>query len=187
VSTPRVLAADARLRILEATRELLLERPFAALTVGAIMDRAGLARTIFYRHFESIPELAPELLPDSASPLVERVTRMREDEVVAALIDGQVELYAEHGRLLRAIDDAARHDPDVAAELDRALVAPRRLLTRLLAGARHPPPDPGESARLLMATHRAYLLDTFGEGGDTPRRRATARAALKALWERLLE
>jgi hypothetical protein len=37
-----------------------------------------------------------------------------------------------------------------------------------------------------MATHRAYLLDTFGEGRDTPRRRAAARAALLALWERLL-
>jgi hypothetical protein len=37
-----------------------------------------------------------------------------------------------------------------------------------------------------MATHRAYLLDTFGEGDDTPRKRKAARGALLAMWERLL-
>jgi len=37
-----------------------------------------------------------------------------------------------------------------------------------------------------MATHRAYLLDTFGGGHDSPERRAEATAALRALWERLL-
>jgi AcrR family transcriptional regulator len=185
-SGARVPAAEARRRILEAARALLLERPFAALTVGAIMDEAGLARTIFYRHFESVPALAPELLPDSDAPLAEQVRGLSGEALVDAIVEGQVAVYAEHGRLLRAIDDAARHDPAVAEELDRALVAPRRLLARMLAGAAHPPPDPRESARLLMATHRAYLLDTFGADGDTPRRRAAARAALHALWDRLL-
>jgi hypothetical protein len=37
-----------------------------------------------------------------------------------------------------------------------------------------------------MATHRAYLLDTFGGGHDSAERRAEATAALMALWERLL-
>jgi hypothetical protein len=37
-----------------------------------------------------------------------------------------------------------------------------------------------------MATHRAYLLDTFGAGHDSPERRTEATAALMALWERLL-
>jgi hypothetical protein len=37
-----------------------------------------------------------------------------------------------------------------------------------------------------MATHRAYLLDTFGAGHDTPERRTKATTALMALWERLL-
>ena len=63
--SPRIRADEARLRILAATRELLLDRPFAALTVGDVMARAGLTRTVFYRHFESLPQLAPELLPGS--------------------------------------------------------------------------------------------------------------------------
>ncbi|MBJ7330384.1 MAG: hypothetical protein JHC95_10835, partial [Solirubrobacteraceae bacterium] len=49
-----------------------------------------------------------------------------------------------------------------------------------------PPPDPKETARLLMATHREYLLDTFGDG--RPKRGATRAATrtLDALWARLL-
>jgi hypothetical protein len=102
------------------------------------------------------------------------------------MVDGLVELFSEHGRLLRAIDDAARQDPAVAQRLEAALVGPRRLIERLLRAAPHPPPDPAESARMLMATHRAYLLDTFGAGTAPPAAAPAARASLLALWERLL-
>jgi hypothetical protein len=37
-----------------------------------------------------------------------------------------------------------------------------------------------------MATHRAYLLDKFGGGDDSPENRQEAVAALAALWQRLL-
>ncbi len=102
------------------------------------------------------------------------------------MITGLVGLYADNGRWLRALDAAAAADPDVAAELDRALVGPRRLLEMLVADAPDPPPDPREFALLLMATHRAYLLDKFGSGNDTPASRRDAIAALAALWRRLL-
>jgi hypothetical protein len=102
------------------------------------------------------------------------------------MVAGLVAVFAEHGRLLRAIDDAARHDPMVAEQLEAALAGPRRLIARLLRGAPHPPPRPEESARMLMATHRAYLLDVFGRGDASTRAPAAARAALDALWERLL-
>jgi AcrR family transcriptional regulator len=186
--SPYIPAGEARPRILAAARELLAERPFADLTVGDLMARAGLARTVFYRHFEDLPSLAPELLPDADDPLVDRVQRdaQRPEAVVRAMVDGLVELFSQHGRLLRAIDDAARRDPAVAERLERALVAPRALVERLLAAAPHPPPRPAESARLLMAAHRAYLLDTFGAGTAPRGARAKAQAALLAMWERLL-
>jgi AcrR family transcriptional regulator len=186
---PYVSADRARPRILAAARALLAERPFSELTVGAVMAEAGLARTVFYRHFDDLPSLAPELLPDAGDPLADRLGRRppgRPQDVVAEMVDGLVAVFAEHGRLLRAIDDAARHDPAVADRLESALAAPRRLVESLLRAAPDPPPQPAESARLLMAAHRAYLLDTFG-AGDAPRgARAAARAALLALWERLL-
>ncbi len=184
--TARIPADEARRRILDAARELLADRPFGALTVGDVMDRAGLTRTVFYRQFDDLAQLAPELLPDVEDPLVDQVQRAAPEDVIPQMIAGQVALYAEHGRLLRAIDAAAAADAGVAAQLDRALVGPRRLLERLVAGAPHPPPNPREFAALLMATHRAYLLDTFGSGKATPRRRRQATAALTALWQRLL-
>src|ERR1700744_2259735 len=174
----RVPADEARHRILAAARELLLDRPFAALTVGDVMARAGLTRTVFYRHFEGLPQLAPELLPDSDDPLVDQVLRGPPEDLIDTMITGLVGLYADNGRWLRAIDAAPAADPAVAAALDRALVGPRRLLETLVADAPHPPPDPREFALLLMATHRAYLLDTFGSGKATARRRREAPAAL---------
>jgi AcrR family transcriptional regulator len=193
VSTPtprtRVASDEARRRILAAARRLLVERPFSDLTVDALMTEAGLKRTIFYRHYRDLPQLAPDILPDEGDPLtarVERIERERPQDVVREMIAGLVDVFAEHGPLLRAIDAAGSHDPTVAASLDTALEAPRRMLTRLLEAAAHPPPDPAESAHLMMAAHRAYLLDTFGDG--KPRRGARRRAteALEALWERLL-
>jgi TetR/AcrR family transcriptional regulator, ethionamide resistance regulator len=183
----RVPATQARGRILGAARELLLERPFAELTVDAVMARAGLARTVFYRHYRDLAQMAPDLLPDSDVPLVEHAERLDSTEqMVRLVVAGQVAVYAEHGPLLRAIDDAARHDPEVAERLEAALRAPRALLERLVAAAPDPPPDPREFARLLMATHRAYLLDTFGDGRPRRGARRAATEALTALWARLL-
>jgi len=181
----RVPSDEARRRILDATRELLLDRPFAALTVGDVMARAGLTRTVFYRHFDTLAQMAPELLPDSDDPLLDQVLRGPEDDLIQAMVAGLVRLYADHGRWLRALAAAADSDPAVAAELERALVGPRQLLERLVAQAPNPPGDPHEFAQLLMATHRAYLLDKFGAGADTPARRREATAALLDLWQRL--
>ena len=186
---PYIRADEARERILDAARALLQERPFAELSVRAVMAEAGLTRTIFYRYFDDLPALAADLLPDAGDPLVDQVERIEAegpDVVIRHMIDGLVATYAAHGPLLRAIDDAARHDREVAAQLETALVGPRRLLARLVGAAPSPPPDPDAFARLLMATHRAYLLDEFGAGDAGPEAPQRARAALAALWERLL-
>jgi len=42
---------QARLRIIEAARELFLERGFDAVSVGDIAERAEVGRTTFFRHF----------------------------------------------------------------------------------------------------------------------------------------
>jgi AcrR family transcriptional regulator len=186
---PRVPAAEARRRILEAARRLLEERPFGALTVGDVMAEAGLTRTIFYRLFDDLPALAADLLPDSDDPLIDRIERVgaeHPEQLVPAMIDALVEVYTTNGRLLRAMTDAARQDPAFAARMDTALVGPRALITRLVGEAPHPPPDPEEFARMLMTVHRDYLLDRFGDGDDSPHARQAAHDAMTALWERLL-
>jgi AcrR family transcriptional regulator len=181
----RVPSDEARRRILDATRELLRDRPFAALTVGDVMARAGLTRTVFYRHFDTLAQMAPELLPDSDDPLLDQVLRGPADELIAAMVAGLVGLYADNGQWLRALAAAADADPEVAAQLERALIGPRQLFERLLTEAPNPPEDPREFALLLMSTHRAYLLDKFGAGKATPQARREATAALLDLWKRL--
>ena len=161
--------------------------PFAELTVDAVMAEAGLARTVFYRHYDDLPEMAADLLPDEENPLIDQVDEVEgTQEKLEAMIRGLVDVYAEHGPLLRAIDDAARADSSVAAGLEPALRGPRRLLADLVATSAHPPPNPREFARLLMATHRAYLLDTFGDGRASRGAKRRATEALTALWSRLL-
>src|SRR5215216_6035380 len=60
----RVPAAEARQRIEEAAARLLARVPFRELTVDAVMAEAGLARTIFYRHFAGLPHLLVARLED---------------------------------------------------------------------------------------------------------------------------
>lgn len=150
------------------------------------MVRAGLTRTVFYRHFDTLAQMAPDLLPDSEDPLLDQVLRGPAEDLIAAMVAGLVQLYADNGRWLRALDAASAADPEVAAQLGRALVGPRQLLEQLVAEAPNPPDDPREFARLLMATHRAYLLDKFGAGGATSEGRREATVALLDLWKRLL-
>jgi AcrR family transcriptional regulator len=47
----------SRRRIIEAATELVRERSYAELNVGEIMERAGIGRTIFYRHFDDLGDL----------------------------------------------------------------------------------------------------------------------------------
>src|SRR3954464_14556556 len=48
---------ESRRRILDAVAELVRERSYTALTVDEVMSRAGIGRTIFYRHFDDLGEL----------------------------------------------------------------------------------------------------------------------------------
>ena len=58
----RVRREEARERIVAAAEQLLLEVPYRDLTVDLVMTRAGLSRTVFYRHFDGLPEVLLTLL-----------------------------------------------------------------------------------------------------------------------------
>ena len=110
--SPRVPSAEARERILAAARTAARQRPFADLTVDALMAEAG-------------PE-ADDLLPPLPRPAAARAgpaarrrrpahRPRRADRARAPartssreMIAGLVAVFAEHGPLLRAIDAAAR-------------------------------------------------------------------------------
>ncbi|MFJ4166264.1 TetR/AcrR family transcriptional regulator [Microbacterium sp. NPDC089698] len=48
--------------ILRATAELIAERGYARLTVGAIIERAGTNKPAFYRRFQNVAEVVPHVL-----------------------------------------------------------------------------------------------------------------------------
>ena len=56
-SRTRLSRERSRARIIEAATELVRVRSYAELNVGEIMDRAGIGRTLFYRHFDDLGDL----------------------------------------------------------------------------------------------------------------------------------
>src|ERR1700742_4551887 len=153
--SPRVPSDDARRRILDATRDLLLDRPFAALTVGDVMTRAGLTRTVFYRHFGTLAQMAPELLPDSEDPLLDQVLRGPADELITAMVAGLVALYADNGRWLGARDAAAPANPREFALL--LMATPRASLLDTFGGG-HDSPERRTNATAALTALWERLL-----------------------------
>jgi len=163
---------QTRSQIIDATIELVRERSYAELTVGEIMDRAGLERTIFYRHFENAGGLllragreAIEELYDAQVALAEA----RVDHSPAAFREAialPVAVYHRHGPLLRAVSEAVAADQLVSA--DREAIRRRfdGLVAQTIAEITHETgrtvADVTETARALNLLNESYLLDAFG-------------------------
>lgn len=58
----------SRAALLDATRELITEGGFDALTMAAAADRAGVSRRAVYLHFATRAELVTALFAGSARP-----------------------------------------------------------------------------------------------------------------------
>ena len=177
---------ESRERIVAAATELVRHQSYGELSIGAVMERAGFGRTIFYRHFDDLGDLlvrasrhAIESLYAAQRPLGSAADRDAED-VVANAVKRAVAVYRTHGPLLRAVVEAAASDPEVAAGHN----AMRRQFDGLVEqalrerGGRFA--DVAETARALNRLNEAYLLDAFGR---EPRISAeTAVQTLTEIW-----
>lgn len=67
---PRI--ARSRAKVLAAATELLVEGGAAAVTVDAVVDRSGVAKSTLYRHWSSVTQLLVDVMrssmPDLAAP-----------------------------------------------------------------------------------------------------------------------
>ena len=63
---------ETRRVLLEAARELFIERGVEATSIDAITARAGVAKGSFYNHFESRDVLFEDLLESILQQLIER-------------------------------------------------------------------------------------------------------------------
>jgi TetR/AcrR family transcriptional regulator, ethionamide resistance regulator len=168
----RLTREQSRGRIVEATAELLRERSYGELNVREIMGRAGLERTIFYRHFDDLGDLLITVAREAITELYEAQVAMADARVgadpesVRESIAATVAIYSRHGPLLRALAEGAAVDP----VLDARQAELRGHFDELVEGMIHrgiengaiPPPDPAESARALNRLVEAYLLEAFG-------------------------
>jgi AcrR family transcriptional regulator len=183
----RVAAADARRRIAEATGRLLRDRRFRDLTVEDVMAEAGLARTVFYRHFDGLPGVVIGLLEELLQAIVAVADDAPEDPgTLRRTLALAVGTFREHGPLLLALDDAARHDVAVEAAyrawLEHTVDVSAELIARGVALGHTPPMPVHDVARALTAMNGNYLLDLVRQ--DPAFDEAAAVEALWTVWSR---
>ena len=186
----RLSRERSRARIVAAATELVRERSYAELNVGEIMDRAGIGRTIFYRHFDDLGQLllttGREAIEELYEAQVELASTRSGDDAgaIREAMARAVAVYMAHGPVIRAVVEAAAADQLVAAgqeplrrrfdELAESLLRASALEAGRELG------HPAETARALNLLNESYLLDAFGR---EPRVSAeTAVRTLTGIW-----
>ena len=163
---------QTRARIIDAAERLVRERSFQELSVADVMERAGLERTIFYRHFEDLADLLRLASREAIDSLFETeldLTAERDGtgtEAIRPAMQAAVKVYRRHGPLLRALSEAAPGNERIA-EGHAALR--RRFDELVVASLRQVAPraeeelgDLEETARALNLMNETYLLEAFG-------------------------
>src|SRR4051795_10111446 len=110
--------AEAEREILDSAERVLRSRPLRELTIDEVMAGTGLSRPAFYVYFRDRHDLVLRLIQEIGADLFAVADRWlkstgesREQDLRGAL-EGVVAAYAgPHGRVLRAISDAAGDDP----------------------------------------------------------------------------
>lgn len=144
----REQARGTRRRIVAAARGLFLERGYAATTLEAVAERAGVAVQTVYFHFRNKRTVLGHVVDEAASgddlpvALLERpwLDRVREspDAVAAVAVWCEVsrEIYGRVVPIMRVVREAAGSDADMAAQQAtnrRQTLAAHRLLAEHLA------------------------------------------------------
>ena len=103
----------ARLAVLNAADDLLVEKGFAGVTIEGIAARAGVAKQTIYRWWGSKTDI---LLDTFTKDAAQHLASAEDDDLRAylhALADFLTNTDA--GAVLRALIGQAQHDPDLAA------------------------------------------------------------------------
>jgi AcrR family transcriptional regulator len=123
---------SARLAVLEAVDDLLVERGFAGVTIEGIAAKAGVAKQTIYRWWDSKTDILFDALaqdaaeffttPDSGDLGADLRARLRE---LAAFLTN-----TDAGAVFRALAGQAQQDPAVAARFASEFMAGQRELDR---------------------------------------------------------
>jgi TetR/AcrR family transcriptional regulator, ethionamide resistance regulator len=108
---PRIRSgnSDTEMAIFKATEKLLAKQPFADLSVGQIIERAGISRASFYHYFSSklgvIAGLLVAVMDDifeTASPFLRRPGATITESLRASMRNA-MDVWTEHRVLLRVV------------------------------------------------------------------------------------
>lgn len=191
-SRRRAERRNNRRRLLDAAHQLLEERGWSDISLEEIAAGAQVARTAFYRYFEDRQHLLNAMLEDVGLELGHvgdpwMSGSANSGDSIAELqqsLAGLTEIFVEHGRLLQAISDTARIDPDMSeryqALADRLIAATADRIEKDVAAGRSQVEEPREVARALTWMNERYLLASFGQAPLADPARVTR--ALTAIW-----
>ncbi len=183
-----------RQRLMDSARELVEELPWSHISVELIAERAGLARSGFYKHFPDKSALLFALIEEVGAELAavpapwQAAAAGDPRELLREAVGTLVDTFHTHGRLVRALADEAACNDELGARYSQlgatlALGVAARIAHDNAQGASSVG-DPEEVAIALVWMNERYLLARFGQRplGD-PERTA---AALADIWIRTL-
>ena len=170
---PRPLSASARNKLLDAARELVAEVGPRAVTVDAVAQRSGVAKTTLYRHFENSHDLIVTALRDlPASIETPNTGDLRDDLVELVCRFTQRVAGPEMRRMFLSVLSHATDDSDFADIHDVIQKERRRPIMDVLEQARArgqlaPNLDPELAADLIEGP---FVLRRLVMGTPTERR-----------------
>lgn len=118
-SAPTVRKGDLRERqILDAAENLLATRGYADMTVADIAEAAGITRAALYFYFASKQDVLTALVARTVQALQEKsgaalVDTAPIDEVISTALNRTVQLWREHGLVMRAAVDLSSTVPEI--------------------------------------------------------------------------
>lgn len=130
---PRVQRSQAR--IIEATIDLIVEEGAQAVTVDAIADRSGVAKSTLYRHWRSIDALLLDVFRASVPPVFEPDPDVSFEDALRQQVAAVGTSLADprYVRLLPDLVALRQQYPELGDLADRDRSAKEETLGRILA------------------------------------------------------
>ena len=165
---PRPRSASTHQKILDATQELLSERPFSDLRIEHIAARAGVGKAAIYRRWPTKEALCDELLAELARPhLAIRETGDTREELLAAVSNPMRALTdTPFGAVITSLFSQIASNPALGDPFRATVVQARReetaaVIRRGIArGDIRPDADKGLATELLVGP--VYFRLLFG-------------------------
>jgi AcrR family transcriptional regulator len=157
-TAPAVRKGDLRERqILDAAETLLATRGYADMTVSDITEAAGITRGALYFYFASKQDVLTALVARTVQALQDKSGAALTDtapveEVISTALERTVQLWREHGLVMRAAVDLSSTVPEIDQLWTGTADVFIEAITAVLSRGGVPPGDgPGDAAALGRA------------------------------------